>query len=401
MAGLSHDIKILMLAKVLRSLIDLFCGSFLVAYIIEISHNDVVPVSMYNLAFDIAVASAFVFFGRRIKGRDKLPLMRAGIVANLVFLTAVIVLGAGAIRCIPLLGAFYGVATTAYSLPMNVLVSENVSPKSVVKYSGYQYAINGAVSVVAPLALGAAIHAGSYGGTAVFLLVTTLLELALSFVIPSGPTGRGRLDLHGFWRKVEKDRNLDRVLLTEYLKGLSINGALGTVITLYVIYAFETSLNLGIFTSVFAVFSIAMHAVFGRYAKRSDFTAILRPAIIFTAVVSFTFAVHANRISFVFYNLCYVTAVQLLQSITEINLFNVSNRPDVCGRFRMEYFVMREIYLNAGRVTGFMALLAVALSGRLESLKYLLAALTSVLILVGAIADRVNRDMDGETKAAS
>ena len=74
-------------------------------------------------------------------------------------------------------------------------------------------------------------------------------------------------------------------------------------------------------------------------------------------------------ITVVIYNIVYYVVMNIILKITEINLFDYSNKEPYKTKFNTEYFIFRELFLNIGRILGYIILLLFV--GITQNLAYL------------------------------
>ena len=397
MSILSKDVRMMLTLKAVRSVTEIFLGVFLIAHFLNISDDNVVPISLYNMVWAGIIATMFVLMGDFVKRKNKLISFRISAVLNIVYLLSIIFLKEKIIDYIVFFGLLYGISVAAYAFPFNILISEKVGKIKMARFIGYSAAIGGSISVLMPLVFGIFLTVDSYEKTAQMILFFPVLEILISLLIKNEPPSKESFKLKDFLKSLKKDYLVKKAYFIEYLRGLSIgSGALNVTITLYVIHIFKTNLNLGIFTSVFAFFTILLNVLFGRYVKRSHFPTILVVSMIFTTAGSVFFVANPADYSLIFYNFCFATAVQLLNSIVDVNLFNISNNSCIKDTCRIEYFVAREIFLNLGRVTSFILLFSLAVWANFEFIKYLLLFLTLMVVLVANLSIRLNKEISDE-----
>lgn len=388
--------KIIMAFKAVRAVSNVFFGTFLVAYIMQIANNNVIPVSIYQIVYAFIVGIMFLIFGDFTKRNNKMILFRTSIILNFTYLLIIIFFQERILNYVIFLGILYGVAVTLYSLTYSAIISEKVNKRAMSKFYGYMNAINGIISISAPAILGFFLTIGSFDRTAIFLLLIASIELIISFFIKSEKTSNEKFSLKKYLTIIKENSIIKKIYMIEYLKGMTISGTLPVIITLYVIYVFKTNLNLGILTSVFTLCAVLMNFSFGKFASRKSFPKLLIICGTFAIISSLIFIFFTTKTSFIFYNFCYVTAVQLLLMITDINLFNVSNTSSIRKSHKIEYFALRETFLNIGRITGFTLLLFVGVIGNLENIKYLMALLTIFIALTGYLSIKLNKDINDD-----
>ena len=70
-----------------------------------------------------------------------------------------------------------------------------------------------------------------------------------------------------------------------------------------------------------------------------------------------------NNITIIVYNICYVVFTTLLALTREIRLFNLSDSKIVDKNNQCEFFAIREVILNGGRVISYIMLLVAGIIG--------------------------------------
>ncbi|MDR1694014.1 MAG: MFS transporter [Lactobacillaceae bacterium] len=396
MNKITKDIKTIMTFRAVRAVSDAFFNTFLIAYIMQIANNNIIPISLYQIVYAFFVGIGFLIFADFAKRRNKMILFRTSLILNFAYLLIIMIFQEKILNYVSFLGALYGIAVTLYALPYNVIISEKVNKKTMSKFYGYTNAINGGVAICAPLALGAFITFGSFAETAFVLAIIAAIEFIISLFIKSQITSSKKFELWEYLKNLKQNALVRKVYIVEYLKGITINGTLPIALVLYVVYVFKTNLNLGILTSIFTFCAVVMNFIFGRFATRKSFPKLLTVSGSLAILSSFVFIFFTTKTSFILYNFCYITAVQLLLSITDINLFNVSNDKHIKNKFKIEYFAVRETFLNMGRISGFILLFFIGIINNLEYIKYLMAFLTILIALIGFLSIKLNIHINDE-----
>ena len=97
-----------------------------------------------------------------------------------------------------------------------------------------------------------------------------------------------------------------------------------------------------------------------------------------------------NMTTIILYNLVYYTFVEMVVSISDIRLFDYSNKQPFSEELNSEYFIFRELFLNLGRILGYIILLIIGLMRNLEYLKILFLFSTIALITVIHLSKNMN-----------
>lgn len=393
---LSADVKLLLAFDAVRKVSDLYLSTFLVSFIMRTAVYEIISVSMYQLFHYAAIITGFVLIASWVKRKNKILVFGFNLIPKIILLVLIASLHGNVAEYVIPLGLLIGINSAFYWLPMHTMIGEKVGVNNMTKFTGYKNAISGATKILAPVLLGLFITVGSYEQMAVVLLGLCVVEFIMMFFLtPSQHRSKERLDLRGFFNCMMRFPIIRKLFSIEVMRGFTISGTLATVMTMYTVYMFKTDLNLGFFTTLFAVFSIITSYFFGKYAKKSMFPRILFVASMASLFSLAMFVIHTSQITFLIYNLVYSTGMLLLLQISDINAYNLSNAKCVTRDHKTEYFVFRESALAIGRIVGFVVLMYIGVFGGYEYLRYYLIVLTIAILLMGYWSIRINKFIKG------
>ncbi|MCQ2740881.1 MAG: hypothetical protein MJ210_02035, partial [Alphaproteobacteria bacterium] len=239
-----------------------------------------------------------------------------------------------------------------------------------------------AIKIITPVIFGWFITKDSFINTASFVIILTLAEFVFSYFLFFESSKSKAFHIKSVLALALKRKTISLSLVTEFIRGIVFD-ALDLLIVLYVIYMFKTSLNLGIFTSVFAFCSIAISFIFGRFVRFGTFMPILIVSSVLTFVGTTYFVLDVSQFSFIVYNFVLATATHLIRIVIDINFYKVSQNKSVTAIYRAEYMAVRELFLNLGRILGFIFIITVSLLGCDEMLKYLILIFSGLIVLIG------------------
>ncbi|MDR1027470.1 MAG: hypothetical protein LBL46_03585 [Rickettsiales bacterium] len=387
---LHSEAKILILLGAIHAVVGTFFGTFLIAYIMQISTNESVSLSVYNMAYFAALMAGFLLLADFVKRRDKMLVYRAGIVIQGACLAAIALAGDGIAPFVALFGAVYGIALAFRYCPFNIITGEKIKRRMMIPFSGYKATIGGIVSVLTPLFLGLFIEVGSYEKMAMVMGAFLLLDFALSFFLRS-PAGAGRFSLGGFMSGARRSILVRRVYLSEFLAGLTYSGPMGVVATMFIMYAFGGGFSLGLITSIFAGVAIAASFALGRWGTMKSFPRLIKISNVVIAAAAAFFVAMPGAVAVILWQFANATALRFLTQVQEINVVNASNSACVGTECRAEFFVAREMMLTFGRILGFVILLTIGMTGRVDWLKWYLALMAAGVIVSGVICAKICR----------
>lgn len=397
MAGqkLSRDFKLLITFSALRNISDLFLGTFLVSFIMHLSASQIVSVSMYKLFEYAATCAGFFLFAQWCKRYNKVAVFALNLIPKIMLLVAIIMLGDRVVDWVIPLGLLYGIGAAMYHLPMNSMVGEKIASNMMNRYIGAKNTVIYIVKILTPVLLGIFIDTGSYVDMAYVMLGLTVVELGLCFGLsPSRHKTRRPIDFVGFFRCMMRFPVIRTMFRMEVLRGFGV-GLLGTVITMYTVYMFHTDLNLGIFTTIFAIFSIITSWAFGRWGRRKLYPYMLVVAMIVVLAAMSIFVWNTTPATFLLYNFVYATAIVLMEQISSVTILNLSKSKCVTANHRIEYFVFRDFALFLGRWVGFVGLMYIGVFGGYAWLRWYLVVITATILVAGAMAATMSRHIRG------
>ena len=384
---LSFPTKVLILDNILCKIFSIFTGIFLSAYFYKISEEYVFQLALYNVVGWVFATLGAVFLADIIKRKDKIWFYRIGIIIKTIFAFTILILGQDITDHVISLGVLYGLMTATYGFPFNMIESENITNGERIRYLGYGNALTGIVSIIAPLIIGRYITETSYTATAMPIIVVTILELLVSFFLKSKNKTTEKLNLRSFFNKFKKDKTLWKLYVIEFLKGFNRNGVMSLIASLVIIRALPNDTAIGDWSSVFAALSAVAMLIFAKFYKKSHQTIVVS---IFTLIIlasTILVLISPNFISIVFYNIAYDVFLFVIDRISNANLFDYSNSGIYKNRYNTEYFTFRELFLNAGRILGYLTLMLLALFGVVSTAinTMFIVVIISIIIMSGLI----------------
>ncbi|MCM1294084.1 MAG: MFS transporter [Muribaculaceae bacterium] len=384
---LLRDLHLMVAFAAFRNISDLFLGTFFVSFVMHLAANEILSVSVYKFFEYLATVAGFYIFAHWCKRFGKKTVFTLNLLPKAAVLLLIIFAGDTAPNHIIALGIMYGISASMYHLPMHLMVQEKVSPDAMGKYIGLKNAVGYFTKILAPIILGLFITIGSYTEMACALLAMCVAEfIMIMFLSPSHHNSQQHVDFSGFFCCMRRFPIIRYLFLSEILRGFSISGALGTVITMYTVYMFHTDLNLGIFTTIFSICSILTAILGGRYATRENFSKLFAICTVIAISVMGIFMYWTTPATFLLYNFIYATVLTLMLQISDVNVYNLAQSKCIKSCHRIEYFVLRDSALFIGRWVSLVILMYIGVFGDAGALRYYLAAATIAVMLSGIVS---------------
>ncbi len=378
---LTRDIRLLLVFSAMRNITDLFLGTFLISFIVHISPSQIVSVGMYRLFEYAGLIGGYFLIANLCKRYNKSLIFALNEIPKIALLAVLVLVGDGAVNYIIPLGILYGLGEAMYHLPMSTMVSEKTNDESLKLYMGAKTSINYTVRLAVPVLLGFFIDTGSFAQVANVLLILSVIELVLcAFLSPSRHRSRKPIDLVGFFKCMFRFPIIHQLFVMEICRGFGTTMQL-TAISMYTVFMFKTDLNLGILTSVFAMFSIVASWALGRYVGIRHYAKVLMLCLVMILSGMGLFIYDVTPATFLIYNFVYSTGFVLLDQIGHFNMYRLSNSKCVTSNHRIEYLIFCECALSIGRWLSCVSLLYIGVFGGYAWLRwYLVLILISIFI---------------------
>lgn len=385
--------NIIIIINALRKIIEIFSGPFLTTYFIKTSLESILDISIYNVFSYIVLAITCLIVGYIIKNKFRMAAFRAGVIINFIYILTIIILKERIIQHLWLLAILYGLFSGLYFMPFNLILGNKIKNEDRTGYEVKKEMISSIINIVIPIVLGSIITVTNYILTAVIILILSLIQIILSFVLKPLEESGEKFNMKGMIQVVKKNKDIKRMMLAEYLTGISVNNsALATIATILIYNAFQTDLNLGIITSISYILQLIVIYLYGkRYKEKSDKNIIILLSII-PMITLGMFLLYPNAVTVIIYNLYFTIFVNLIGIIRSVRLYNISNSGEINRSNQEEFWSIREVCLNLGRATGFVILLVAGITANSAVLNIVMIMLTMIILVLGAVLSKVDKN---------
>ena len=375
----------------LKSIASIFLGPFLVAYFIQKTESSISELAMFYMLSYLFSIILWYFIAWITNNKYKILMLRIGIVAECIYVLAFIILQEDVINYLVLIAFLNGASTASFYVPDNILKGDKVASYNRKSYEVIKETANTLIKIIIPITLGFMITSTNYICTAVIILILCVLELFLSFYIM--PIKEYKKDTYSPWRwAISKihDKKLRNIFLGEFLKGFTTcSGALGVIITIFIIDAFKTSANLGLITSFSYAISLALSFLYYKYFKKNDKFIItvcsVVPALLVLLLIFFT-----DNYTVLIYNLTYSALISILGICGGARLWNASESKLVKKTDRVEFWFIRELMLASGRIISYYLLFVITMYFSNEVLYGYMVVLALSLIWQGRTINKID-----------
>lgn len=348
--NMNRELLLLLVIGGLYSLGIFLSNTFVNIYIWKQS-EDYITIAIYNLATYFFQAISFIFAGRLAKKVDRIIVLRLGVIFLALFFLTVLMIGTHASTYNFLLGSLLGIGYGFYWLAFNVLTFEITEPETRDFFNGFFGILQSFGGMVGPLLAGIIISnmKANVGYTTIFTISLFLFicSVAISFLLKRR-SAAGSYQFVQVLKEGKHNKNWQRILYAHFFQGLR-EGVFAFIISIWVFVLTQSEFALGVFNLYLSGISIILYFIATKYIKPASRKKAILIGSILLCLSSFIFLF---PIDFKFLIL-YAIIIGIAYPI--INVPYVSMTYDVIGNarnakeLRVEYIVVRELFLNGGR----------------------------------------------------
>ncbi|GGM31447.1 MFS transporter [Paraliobacillus quinghaiensis] len=389
---INRDLKLLLTIGGLYALATFLSNTFVNIYLWKQS-NDYIAIALYNLAIYVLQPTTFIVAGRFAKKVDRVIVLRLGVTFLAFFFMTVLLVGENAAKFNILLGGLLGVGYGFYWLAFNVLTFEITEPDTRDFFNGFLGLMQSFGGMIGPIVAGFIISQmnNSQGYTIIFSISFLLFICAVvcSFFL-NRRSAVGKFDFRRILRERKKNSNWRHILYAHTLQGLR-EGIFVFVISIWVFIATGSELALGTFNLVFSGFSFVCYYAATRLIKQK-----MRKKSILVGGLALYFAIfliifNVNYTILLVYGALIGIAYPLFTVPYASMTYDIIGHAWKAKEMRIEYIVVRELFLNVGRVSSILLfILSVTLFPTDQVIPYVLVILGGGHFLVYFFIRRVS-----------
>jgi MFS transporter, YQGE family, putative transporter len=374
---LTRDLTLLLLIGGLYSLSIALSNTFVNIYLWKQS-GEFIDLGIYNLTVVIFQPLTFILAGRLAKKVDRVIVLRFGVIFLAVFYISVLSFGESAEDFLVVLGALLGIGYGFYWLAFNVLTFEITEPETRDFFNGFLGTLTSAGGMLGPILAGYIISrfASFKGYTIVFGISLALFTVAvlLSFFLKRRPAS-GRYLFVRIFEERKHNNNWRLITNAHFFQGLR-EGTFVFIISVFVFISTGSEFAIGTFGLInsgiaFVGYYVASRVIKKQFRKRAI---LLGGMLLYLAIFLIVFDVTYTKL------LIYAAVIAIAYPILLVPYISMTY--DVIGtgwqaaEMRIEYIVVRELFLNLGRIVSVAAfIIAVTYFNQDQSIPILLLIL--------------------------
>jgi MFS transporter, YQGE family, putative transporter len=374
---LTRDLTLLLLIGGLYSLSIALSNTFVNIYLWKQS-GEYLDLGIYNLTVVIFQPLTFILAGRLAKKVDRVIVLRLGVIFLAMFYISVLASGESAEDLLIVLGALLGIGYGFYWLAFNVLTFEITEPETRDFFNGFLGTLTSAGGMLGPILAGFIISrfTSFKGYTIVFGISLSLFTIAvlLSFFLKRRPAS-GRYLFVRIFEERQHNKNWRLITNAHFFQGLR-EGTFVFIISVFVFISTGSEFAIGTFGLINSgIAFIGYYAVSRIIKKQFRKRAILFGGmLLYLSIFLIVFDVTYTKL------LLYAATIAIAYPILLVPYISMTY--DVIGsgwkaaEMRIEYIVVRELFLNLGRIVSVVAfIIAVTYFNQERSIPILLMLL--------------------------
>ncbi|WP_240468750.1 MFS transporter [Gracilibacillus sp. YIM 98692] len=348
---ISKDLKLLLTIGGLYALATFLSNTFVNIFLWKQS-GEYVNIAVYNLFIYILQPIAFFIAGKCAKRVDRTIIIRLGVTILSVFYITVLLAGDKSSQFPYLLGSILGIGYGFYWLAFNVLTFEVTEPETRDFFNGILGTLQSFGGMIGPFFAGYIITRldNFQGYSLIFFLSFALFIVAVicSFFM-NKRKATGQFLFREIFKERKRNLNWKSILYAHVFVGIR-EGLFIFVIAIWIFIATNSEFALGGFNLVFSLCSLI-----GYYATSKIVGKNLRKRSIFFGGLFLYMAVAIIVLQTNYYMLL-MYGVIIGFAYPVFNVPFVSLTYDVIGKskgakeLRIEYIIIRELFINMGRV---------------------------------------------------
>jgi MFS transporter, YQGE family, putative transporter len=396
----NRDLILLLLIGGLYSLSIALSNTFVNVYLWKQS-GEFKDIGLYNLAVVIMQPLTFIVAGRWAKNVDRVIVLRLGVIFLAGFFITVLLLGEQASTYLLLLGGLLGIGFGFYWLAFNVLTFEITEPDTRDFFNGFLGLLTSFAGMIGPITAGWIISSMEKftGYKTIFTISLVLFAggVILSLFLKRR-SAKGNFSFRRIIQERKNNHNWKSICNAHFFQGYR-EGTFVFVIVVWVFITTNSELALGTFgliqsAGAFIAYYLATRLIKPRYRKKSIFFAGLILYIAITLLIfklSFPLLITYGIVMSIAYPFLYVPYISLT--------YDVIGKSWNAAEMRIEYIVVRELFLNLGRITSIVLfLLAVIFFDEKVSIPILLVILGPGHLLIYYSIKSINlQQFDSDT----
>lgn len=376
----------LIASDLIYTITALFAQTFLIAYLLKITNDNITQVSLYYMIINFIHAMGSIFIGKFIKNGkyNKTKILSLGIIIRAIFILFIVLLGNKLSNMFVIVAIFCGISETLYWSAHEIIFVEITNNENRKSYMATKKIASTIVNIVAPIILGSTIELYSFTKIAIYVLALSIIQIVLSFQIKidskvNVKTTKFSLKNYINTIKTKKGLKVHKYYKSNLLYGI-VEDPMKTLVTIITIMTFKTSLNLGILTTIFSIFQIAVMYLYKKFYNKSNAKYILFAVSSLIFIGAMGLVIDIDKITLIIYNFACTTGLCIFDAIYNTQKGDLIKECNI-EQYDVEHVMFNSILTCSSRFIGFSLILIVGIIDNMVFFKGLLAVI-AILVLI-------------------
>lgn len=374
---LSTSAKALMTCELINGVIDLFLNTFLVAYLLNITNENIGSVAIYYV-IDYFITGVFIYIlGFFLKKYNISNIYRIGIIFKCIFVIIIVFLKQDIQNYLIIIAFILGISETAYWGPCDNLVGYVTNNENRKKYIANKKILRSITKIIMPVLLGTSIELFTFYKVSTYVLILAIIQVIVSLFVKVENKNSEEFDLNAFLNSLKNNKKIDRlknIYKASILYGVLLN-LIPTLVTIIIIMTFKTNFQLGLLNTLFAICAMIAVFLFKKFFNPKNSKVILFAGglISLASVISLIFNI--GKIELIIYNFISNSFIVILGVIFNIERFN-----NIENGIEEKYIIENQTFIimimQIGRVVGYGLLLIASIINNILYFKIILLLAT-------------------------
>lgn len=356
----------------LQAIICIFMDSFFISQLLTKSDGstsmNIIFIGLFYVVYYIVLVAQYWIWGNLMKKINKSVFVTIGAVFLTLVIFLVYFLNTIPYFTVPLIAICYGIGFGFFSSGYSNLTAETISSKHQVRFFAVKRIMFQATYIIAPISIGYIISAMQFKGMALVMLIVCVALIVFSFLIRPKTSYKQTFKPVKFISYLKEHKSEVKpilwVMVSDFFRGASYD-SFTTLITILVMFAFNSTTKLGTFQSIFTACSLVTMFFYLKFYRKKRAKGFILPtitlvsasiiAILGTIIAGQIFGTAGQVVIIVFYAVYAILNV-ILMSVSDSRRAGVVRMLSLHSHI-LEYSAIRETSLAVGRVVSSFAIL--------------------------------------------
>lgn len=396
---ISKNAKYLIASDLIYSITALFASTFLVAYFLKITNDNIIQIALYYIISYAITSIGNLLMGNFIKNKPtiKTKILSLSIVLRAIFILFIVILGEKLASNFIIVAVFYGVSEVLFWSTHEMIFIGVTTNDNRQDYMSIKKILSTILKIIVPIVLGSSIELYSFSKIAVYVLVLSIIQIYISLQIKTNEfNSEEKIEKYDIKQYVKELKKNKQSKLNKYYKSNLIYGIIedpmSTIVTILTVMTFKTSLNLGILTTIFSICSVGVMYIYKKYYNKKNCGVILWICAVLIIVGALGIIFNTNKITLVIYNFACTVSLCIFDAIYNTQKGNLIKECNI-EKKSVEHVMFNAFCTGISRIIGFILIFIAGLLESMEAFKLILLFITlCVPIYINRVVKLEQRD---------